>query len=157
MDVEIEQIADFDQVWPHVRRLFQELNELHLPLTGQELLPDWEQRVRAAFDPPMRSGQSVFFVARRQGEIVGFINGHAFENAGIFRECLGFVDNAYVRPELRGQRIASLLLEALERWFTSKGAQAAELNVVTANEHARRVWEHLGYQPFSERRRKRLR
>jgi ribosomal protein S18 acetylase RimI-like enzyme len=156
MEIEIEQVRDFEQVWPQVRQLFQELNELHLPLTGQDLLPDWEQRVRAAFEPAMRSGQSVFFVARVGGEVAGFINGHAFENAGIFRERLGFVDNAYVRRDLRGRRVASRLLAALEEWFASKGAEAVELNVVSANEHAVRVWDHLGFKPFSERRRKRL-
>jgi ribosomal protein S18 acetylase RimI-like enzyme len=155
-EVEVTQEADIDLVWPELAPLFQALNEHHRPLTGQTTLPDWEERVKALFGPALRSGNSILLVARRSGQAVAFLNAHFLENAGIFQGNLGFIDNAYVKPELRGRGIASRLLDAAEAWLREQGATDAELNVAVANEHAVRVWEAKGYEPFSERRRKRL-
>ena len=154
MNVEIELVTDLDQAWPELVELFRGLSEHQTPLTGQELLPDWEERVRALFESGVRSGTGTFFVARHNGRAIGFANGHHVENASIFRERVGFIDNVFVREDLRGRGVASLLVDALERWLRESGVGIAELNVSAANEHALRVWEHLGYEPFSERRRK---
>jgi ribosomal protein S18 acetylase RimI-like enzyme len=104
----------------------------------------------------MTSGQGLLLLARAAGRAVGFLNAHVLESAGIFEGRLGFIDNAYVKPDIRGRGIASRLLDAAEAWFREKGATEAELNVAVANELGRHVWSALGYEPFSERRRKRL-
>ncbi len=155
-EVTIREERDLERVWPELVGLFAGLHEYHRPLTAQELLPDWQHRLRTMLESALRSGNSLLLVARRSGEAVGFLNAHFYQDAGIFQGRTGFIDNAYVKPELRGRRVASRLVATAEAWFRAKGAKEAELNVVAANELGRRVWQALGYGPFSERRRKRL-
>lgn len=156
MDVEISEVTRLEQAWPELIELFKELTEYHAPLTGQELLPDWEQRLRSALEPPLRSGHSLILLARRGGEPIGFLNAHVFENTSLFRERVGFIDNAYVRPEWRRKRVGSALIDRAEAWFREQRAGIAQLNVVAANALGKQVWDAKGYRPFAETRRKPL-
>jgi len=66
------------------------------------------------------------------------------------------VEVVAVAREAEGQGLARLLLDAAERWARGRGYDNMTLNVFVANQHARAVYEHLGYQAEIIRYRKTL-
>jgi len=154
-DFAIEEVTDLDRSWKEIVTLVGELHEYHLPLTGRELLLDWELRQKKYFDEMLR-GEALFLLVRRSGLPVAFANAHVQENPTLFRERIGFLDSMYIRPEARGKGLFSALLDRIEGWFRSKGIREAQLGVAAANERAREIWVAKGYEPLMERRRKRL-
>ena len=69
---------------------------------------------------------------------------------------MGFLDNIYVKAEVRGKGICSRLLERVEGWFRDRDVTVAQLGVASANSHAKEIWEAKGYRPYLERLRKPL-
>ena len=63
----------------------------------------------------------------------------------------GCVDNVAVRPELRRQGIASLLLEALAGMARARGLAFLTLEVRASNLPAQRLYEKQGYRPVGRR------
>ncbi len=59
----------------------------------------------------------------------------------------GIVENLYVRPESRGDGLGSQLLASAEQRLHDRGADAVALNVMAANEDARRFYRDHGYTP----------
>ena len=57
----------------------------------------------------------------------------------------GFIDNLYVVPERRHEGIGSALLSAAESELRNRGASAIGLQVMAANEEARRFYRERGY------------
>jgi GNAT superfamily N-acetyltransferase len=156
-DVKITAEADLDRVWPELRVLLRDLIDYHEPLTGQRLLPDWEERMKALMAPPLSAGSGLLLLVRVDGRAVGFLSARVTDNTdSIFEGRLACIENVYLKPELRGRRIGSRLVDAAEAWFQKQGASEIELNVIVANELGRRVWQALAYEPHSERRRKRV-
>ena len=51
-----------------------------------------------------------------------------------------------VDEKLRGQGVGSALLAACEEWARGRGLEYLELNVLEANEAARRLYERTGYK-----------
>jgi GNAT superfamily N-acetyltransferase len=153
--VEIREVSDLEGEWPALATLFRGLHEHHLPLMGATLRNDWEARQREGIEDQVRAGDVVILVAADGGRPIGLIHGHIAEHP-IIEDRVGFVDNAYVRPEARRQGVLSALLERIEGWFREKGAHSAQLNVVVGNEEATAAWKAKGYEPHMQRMRKEL-
>jgi len=66
------------------------------------------------------------------------------------------VEVVAVAREAEGQGLARVLLHAAETWARERGYNYMTLNVFVANQHARAVYEHLGYQAEIVRYRKSL-
>ncbi|MFB6354851.1 MAG: N-acetyltransferase family protein [Halobacteriales archaeon] len=79
--------------------------------------------------------------------IVGFV-AFALERDGLDRDVdRGVVENLYVVPECRGQGIGGELVTAAEDALTAAGADRVALEVMAANDAARRFYERQGYGP----------
>ncbi|WP_411966781.1 GNAT family N-acetyltransferase [Haloferax sp. YSSS75] len=59
----------------------------------------------------------------------------------------GTVSNLFVRPDRRGEGVGSRLLEAAEDKLRDVGADVVSLDVMAANESARRFYRRHGYRP----------
>lgn len=59
----------------------------------------------------------------------------------------GAVTHLYVDPRQRGGGVGRRLYEALSGWFTERGLQHQELEVLVNNEPARRFWTAQGFIP----------
>ena len=84
-------------------------------------------------------------VARRDGDIVGFV---MFDlERGDFEqdEVRGVVRNLYVEPAHRGSGIGSRLLETAEAALVEAGATRISLEAMARNERARQFYERHGY------------
>jgi len=59
-----------------------------------------------------------------------------------------YVTELYVRPEYRGDGLATDLLDAVEAWGRDRGCERAELHVNARNAAAKAVYERRGYETF---------
>lgn len=81
------------------------------------------------------------------GEVAGFVMFSA-ESGGYEQDCTrGVIENLYVRPPYRDGGIGAALLETAEELLHADGADAVALEVMAANEDARRFYRRHGYRP----------
>jgi ribosomal protein S18 acetylase RimI-like enzyme len=86
-------------------------------------------------------------VARRSGDVVGFVT-FGMESGRYEQDCArGFIHNVYVREPDRGEGIGSGLIEAAEDALASMGADAVALESMAENEAARSFYRRRGYAP----------
>ncbi|QIO23278.1 GNAT family N-acetyltransferase [Haloarcula sp. JP-L23] len=86
-------------------------------------------------------------VARDGETLVGFVM-VSMERGRYEQRCTrGLIENIYVRPDYRREGIGSELLSAGEKALAENGATAVALEVMAANESARRFYADHGYAP----------
>jgi len=91
----------------------------------------WRARLRSA----------AWFVAGRGDESVGIVACVASPNGDDERQ----LDAMWVAPAWRGRGVGEDLARAAITWADAHGAAAVSLTVVDGNEHARRLYERLGF------------
>ncbi|WP_254545103.1 GNAT family N-acetyltransferase [Halomarina pelagica] len=86
-------------------------------------------------------------VAREGGEVIGFVM--FAPESGVYEQAVqkGVVENLYVVPERRGEGVGTALLGAAEDALRADGAAIVALDVMAANDEARRFYRRLGYRP----------
>ena len=100
---------------------------------------DGEHHPREALAP------RIAFVALDEGEVVGYIAGHATTRHG----CAGEVQYLYVTPAFRRRRVATTLLRSLAAWFNDGGIRRACVNVNIESPEAAPFYHHLGAVPLN--------
>jgi ribosomal protein S18 acetylase RimI-like enzyme len=105
---------------------------------------DWVQK-RAA-------ERGAVLIAEIDGTFAGFVAGWIEEEIHICEtpesNCFGYVSDICVLPGFRGRRIASRLLDALERLFRGEGVSCVRLFTLAANRAARASYERSGYAAY---------
>ena len=99
-----------------------------------------------------QQGGGAVLVAEIGGGFAGFAAGWIAED-NIIEETpdsnrYGYVSDVCVLTPLRGRRIASALLEALEERLRSGGVARIRLSALAANVAARKVYERSGFKPY---------
>jgi len=82
----------------------------------------------------------------REDEILGFIMYHVEDGRYQQDQTTGVIVNLYVRPEARGNGIGSDLLSAAEADLADEGVDTVSLEVLAANDDARRFYSRHGYR-----------
>ena len=101
--------------------------------------PDTHARIDAdAFAAFVRNSAPEILVAEVAGDIAGF----AGSEYGDHR-----ITDLWVRPDREGRGVGSALLAAIEARLTRRGVGTAEIEVMTANRRALRLYRCLGYEP----------
>lgn len=119
---------------------------------------EWEgqySHYRKAYQRAMKeaeAGRRVLMVAEVGGQVVGqlFIvlaGGHVEYADGV---ASGYLYAFRVRPSYRNQGIGTQLIREAERILLERGFVRAVIAVSKDNAKARRLYERLGYQVFSE-------
>jgi ribosomal protein S18 acetylase RimI-like enzyme len=86
-------------------------------------------------------------VARRSGDVVGFVT-FGTESGRYEQDCTrGFIHNIYVRDADRGDGIGSGLIEAAEAELESMDVDVVALESMAENEAARAFYRRRGYTP----------
>lgn len=86
-------------------------------------------------------------VARRAGEVVGFVM-FTLETGRYEQDVTtGLVENLYVEPSARREGIGTALLEAAEQRLADGGATVVQLEAMADNDAARQFYAARGYQP----------
>jgi ribosomal protein S18 acetylase RimI-like enzyme len=85
------------------------------------------------------------FVVREDDIVVGFVT-FSVETGGYDQDVRrGVVENIYVAEGHRDEGVGAALLRAAERTLSDRGCEAVGLDVMAANEGARRFYERHGY------------
>lgn len=128
-----------------------------------EILLGFEQGIIEAerpFDSSLKEGKISYYnleemifadnvhliVAVAEDEIVG--SGYLrIEKSGSYRknEFNGYIGFMYVKPNFRGKRISSLILESLKSWAKSKELKELRLDVYNENLAAIKSYERFGF------------
>jgi len=86
-------------------------------------------------------------VARENNDILGFVMYTVEDGRYIQDQQTGVIVNLYVRPASRNKAIGSTLLSAAEAELAEAGVETVTLEVLAANDDARRFYDRHDYQP----------
>lgn len=96
-----------------------------------------------------RPKQNRFFVARLDGDPVGFLVASIFQGEFGIDEVRGVIDSFAVREKYRHHGVASALLEALLAWLRSSGVTRIETLCRWNDLELIRYFEYVGFRPSS--------
>jgi len=114
-------------------------------MLGDELFdtlhPDWKREKAGHIRRGLADGRGAAFVAKRDGEIVGFVTACAKGNG------VGEIGNNAVQPAHQGRGIAGRLYERAFEWMRGQGMRFAEVGTGLDPAHApaRRAYEKAGF------------
>jgi GNAT superfamily N-acetyltransferase len=90
-------------------------------------------------------GESILFIAMAGGSAVGFAQLYpSYSSVSLSRVFI--LNDLFVAESVRGQKIASQLLSAVESYAWSFGASRVTLNVASTNVSAQRVYVARGWK-----------
>ena len=102
--------------------------------------------VREQYREMLSTPDPLAFIAEDGGRPVGYLIGFYDEPHFMWETArVGHVDSFYVLPETRGRGVGRLLMEAAYTAMRDAGATAVALEVVDANEIARRFYDQQGF------------
>ena len=81
------------------------------------------------------------------GTVLGFVMFSAGSELLATTATRGTIENLYVRPEYRDRGIGGELMTTAEERLATRGVDAVKLEVLAANEAARRFYRRHGYDP----------
>jgi ribosomal protein S18 acetylase RimI-like enzyme len=139
----IEEVRELDAAWPELRSLFLELEAYHAPWVSRTLRDDWHERWRDHIAP---TDDRLILIARDGDSAVGYLNVWIRRDFGIFKELIGFIEDAYVKEDSRNHGIGSAMLARAEAWCRSRGAVEARLTVAASNELGLGFWTRAGFR-----------
>jgi ribosomal protein S18 acetylase RimI-like enzyme len=92
---------------------------------------------------------TIFVAVNKQGLQLGFASvSHAKNFTG---ESQSYLGELAVREDIEGHGVGNALVKACEEWSRNQGHTLLVLDTGTANEHARRFYQRLGFQEESIR------
>lgn len=111
---------------------------------GSHVLPEANRRTMREILVTHRFVDGLL-VARVDGVLAGFAS-FSVENGSLELDTTrGLLSNLYVRPAYRDRGIGTALLERVEDELEARGVETLRLEVMAANEAARRFYERAGY------------
>lgn len=141
--IEIVEAVNPLDLWEEVEPLYRALHQYHQPIRGFTLQPGWEAAQQSVLTGA--AGGNLVLLARSGQRAVGVLDGAIRDNP-ITGTRSGFVNNAYVQPELRALGIGRTLLDHFEVWAREQGAADLRLSVDSENVVAVEAWRSLGFE-----------
>ena len=103
--------------------------------------------VKNYFENNFKHRNSVLYIVRKdENNIIGYAYCKIItEDNGPTISSIALLDGLYVESKYRNQGIATKLIEKCKKWSAKSGAQIFELNVMSANESACKLYKQLGF------------
>lgn len=102
---------------------------------------------RAFLAERLARGESVVFLAERDGRAVGFVQLYPlFSSTAERPRRLWLLNDLFVAPEARGGGVGRALMDRARRLAEETGAVGLELATARTNTGAQRLYESLGYR-----------
>jgi ribosomal protein S18 acetylase RimI-like enzyme len=144
-------IPSLEQLWVAVHHVHQaSMPELAPYVSDAET---WSER-KALYTELFRKPETFLFLARVQGELVGYALGHVLGSAESWwsdtwrtGDRVGELESISVLPEHRGRGIGSALLDVVEAEFAGLGVDDQVIGVLPGNVDAVRLYERRGFRP----------
>jgi shikimate dehydrogenase len=135
--------------------LFEEVDALHRDHhPGIFKKPEGPGRELAYYSSLLADEMIGFFVAELDGELAGFVNGMLKDTPAIpllVPRRYAVVDTICVRTGIQGQGIGHTLMDTLQGWAISNGAESIELHVYEFNLTAITFYQGLGFETLSRK------
>ncbi|WP_139492180.1 GNAT family N-acetyltransferase [Brevibacillus dissolubilis] len=111
-------------------------------LATPEAANDYDQELQTAHTD---ENKQILIAETAAGEFAGFlyIEVRNTPRHGVLEG--GCINEIFVEPAFRGQRVAHLLMQAGEDWFASKGLSRGQVFVTANNPAAVKLYESFGY------------
>ena len=137
---------------PHLRRAVVELQEYERRLSATRLPGETIADASVAWLEREAANSGAILVAEMGGAFAGFAAGWVVAEDNIAESAdsrrFGFVSDICVMPPFRGQRIAGVLLAALERHLAAAGITRVRLGALAGNAAAQTAYRRAGYEPY---------
>ena len=105
---------------------------------GAHVSAQVHERISAdTFESFARTNSAQIVVAENVDSVVGFAATEDGDN---------YISDLWVAPDFEGRGIGSSLVSMLEKIITNHGYDTAEVEVLTANDRALKLYRHLGYK-----------
>jgi ribosomal protein S18 acetylase RimI-like enzyme len=102
---------------------------------------------RAFIGARLERGESVIFLAERDGRAVGFVQLYpVFSSTAVRPRRLWLLNDLFVAPEARGRGVARSLMERARQLAVETDAAGLELATAHTNTAAQRLYESLGWR-----------
>lgn len=135
---------------PAVGRLGAELLRVHYEFDRERFMrpgDDSEEGYAWFLGSQLREPDVLVLVADRGGTVVGYLYaGIEPRNWKELREEAGFIHDIVVAEQVRGRKVADLLIDAALEWMGDRGMPRVLLWTAAPNAIARRVFERHGFR-----------
>ncbi len=134
----------------HMRAVWEAQKEMNAGLF-ENVAEDWLEEKYPAWLSNPENNPRFWQVAWSGNQLAGMVLAHINEKENAERNRqLGYTEHIYVRPQWRGQGLASALIARSLQVLKDQGMMEAELGVDSENESAAfRLYQRLGYQTYS--------
>ena len=136
---------------PELARMRLALQE-HMQTSNSRLLPmsrqaisNLAERYRSHLEDPNRQ---ILVVEDRSGILIGMAMGTVAERDDLHPSRCGRIDDAWIKPEHRRQRLGKRLIGDLLAFFERKEVATLVLNYSVGNVEAEGTWKALGFEPI---------
>lgn len=147
---------DYEALLP----LFEEVDALHRQRHPERFQkPVGPARERELYLGALADGQTGFFVAEADGELVGHVHVSVQDTPPVpllKPRRFAYIDEIVVKAAYRGRGVGHLLMKQAEAWARANGATAIELGVYEFNREAQEFYRGLGYTTLYRRMSKNL-
>jgi ribosomal protein S18 acetylase RimI-like enzyme len=137
---------------PQLRRAIAELQDNESRLHSSRLPSEHIADAYLAWMLERAAGRGAVMIAELDGLFAGFVAGWIEEESHIEEtpdsNRFGYVSDICVLSAYRGRRVASRLLEAMERRLRAEGVTRVRLFTLAANRAARASYERSGYAAY---------
>jgi len=135
---------------PQIVELWKDLMDLHKkfdPFFSRR--PDGDARFTEFLKTSIASPDSHAFVALDGNKVAGYCLGSISSHPPVYLvEKYGYIFDMMVLPTYRKQKVATDLLNAMIRWFASRGIQRVELTTAVNNKTGKQFWKKQGFQEY---------
>ncbi len=136
--------------WKDAFEIWLQLVDYHRELAdrpGFDLADDVEEQYRMMFSKHIRSRKSAIYIAERNGDVVGVVQGTIEKRMPLLKvKEQAMVEELAVREGERGKGIGKMLLDRFLEWTEEKDQEFAILYVIPENEPALKLYERTGFQ-----------
>ncbi len=151
MKIRKSQNKELDQIIKLWKK-YKEFEEKFVNLKKQSYIKkrkEAEENMRKYFKRCIKDNEAEIFVAEEKGEIVGFMLISKSKGDDIHKfDFYGEMNYAYIKPEFRGQGVASKFFKKAKKWFRENEIQYLKLDVNIKNKKARNIYEKWGFEAY---------
>jgi len=116
----------------------------------KRLSPDYIKKgLGARLAKNLKQNNTVFFIAKEKGEILGYSGAEIKNNPASFKfKKRGCMFNLYVKPKYHGKGIGKKLINETMKWFKKKRISDLMIMVYNNNKKAHKIYNKFGFKDY---------
>lgn len=108
-----------------------------------------EKEFRKLMAAELKRKDTITLICFDGNKPVGYFAGTLVKSRSNIRPAVtGYISNAYIAKEYRGQGLARKMLEEMFGWFKKRGARLIRVTADARNSAGLKIWKRLGFEEF---------